>query len=154
MGWFARIVARHRRGLPYRFIFLYAIFQHVGWGLLLLWDKRASGVTAIASMSDRLGVTASAVAFLIVGVLAFVALFLERQRWRGIFLAPALLIPQQIVLMFSAAGAVHAMISSSFADGVVRPRAFLIADQYPAVIVMLFHTLAIVSTTWALTGEE
>jgi len=54
------------------------------------------------------------------------------------------LIPQQFVLMMSAFGAIAAIMHSTFADGVPRPRGFILADQSPAVLAAAFHTAAII----------
>jgi hypothetical protein len=54
-----------------------------------------------------------------------------------------LLLPQQVILMMSAAGAVEAMWLAQFADGVLRPRAFIAADQMYSVLAAIGHTMAI-----------
>ncbi len=45
--------------------------------------------------------------------------------------------------MISAVGALGAMITGMFADGVVRPHEFIIADQVPAVLLALMTVLAL-----------
>lgn len=53
------------------------------------------------------------------------------------------LIPQQLVLGISAAGAVLAMSESHYSDGVLRGATFIVADQLAVVLTWLFHTLSI-----------
>ena len=76
---------------------------------------------------------------MIISLLAIGALFLHFP-WNAVFL-----IPQQSLLLVSAAGAITAMVLSQFADGVVRPRAFIAADQMHIVLAALGHGAAIVS---------
>ena len=53
-------------------------------------------------------------------------------------------IPQQFIMFLCAGGAIHAMARGTFADGTVRSHAFLIADQFPALALAIFHTWAMV----------
>ncbi len=52
--------------------------------------------------------------------------------------------PQQILLMMSAAGAVESMWLGQFADGVLRPHTFIIADQIYSILAAIGHTVAII----------
>lgn len=54
------------------------------------------------------------------------------------------LLPQQFTLMMSAGGAIVCIWAGHFADGVIRPSAFLLVDQIPAVLIALMHSGAIV----------
>ncbi len=56
-----------------------------------------------------------------------------------------LLLPQQILLMMGVSGAIEAIWLSQFADGVLRPRAFIAADQINSVLAAIGHTVAIIS---------
>lgn len=58
--------------------------------------------------------------------------------------AALLFIPQQLILMASASGSIDAMWLGQFADGVLRPHAFIAADQIYAVIIATGHTIAVV----------
>ncbi len=120
----------------------YCVSLHVWWGAMLLVDARASGVTAINDMTRLTGsVRASAVVYLSVGVLAAVGLLRARPgSIRGLLE----LLPQQAVLLISAFGACEAVWKSTYADGVLRPRAFIAADQVPAVFIALAHTATLV----------
>lgn len=72
-----------------------------------------------------------------VAFLALMGLFAPKPA--GLFF----LLPQQLVLICAAFGAVQCMITGTFADGVVRSTPFLVADQSPAVIAAVLHTLAV-----------
>jgi hypothetical protein len=63
--------------------------------------------------------------------------------------AAGLMVPQQFLLFISAGGAIQAMVEGQFADGTIRSVYFLLADQSPAVLAAIGHTLAIVATARA-----
>jgi hypothetical protein len=56
-----------------------------------------------------------------------------------------MLLPQQTLLMISACGAILAIYFSRYADGVVRPRPFIAADQIHVILAALGHTTAVVA---------
>lgn len=130
----------------------FALVQHFIWGAMLLFNGDLLHTTAmdaayglfgtvfpVASFSD--GALRSGVMYLLVAALAFASL--NRRTRDDVRLL--LLIPQQFILVLSAAGALQAMWLSSFADGVVRSREFIIADQCPIVILAALHTWALVN---------
>lgn len=116
----------------------YAISLHIAWAVCLTCDASAGGVTAIHHLMfmNRWAVV---VLFASVGVGAGVGLLSRNRNW-----SLAALLPQQFVLMYSAWGAAAAIIASTFADGVPRPRAFIFADQLPAILAAVLHTFAII----------
>ena len=63
-----------------------------------------------------------------------------------------LMLPTQFVLLIAAFGSAQAIRTSQFADGVVRPSAFIFTDQSLMVIVAVGYTLAMIETfggrTW------
>lgn len=120
----------------------YCISLHVVWGLLLLYDPAAQHVTGLSGLIRLVRVPeAGAAVFLGVGVLAGVGLCRARAGgMRGLLEV----LPQQSVLVVSAVGACEAVWLAHYADGVPRPRAFIAADQVPAVLIAAAHTLALV----------
>lgn len=119
----------------------YAIALHWVWGVVLLSSTAPLNITAISTIV-QLGVVSSNIAglfYLLIASIAMIGLFGPR-RTSLIFL-----LPQTAVLWMAAYGALTAMITGTFADGVVRPVAFLVTDQAPAVLAALFHTLAVLN---------
>jgi hypothetical protein len=55
-----------------------------------------------------------------------------------------LLSPQQLLLFLGAGGAVEAIWTSQFADGVARSQAFILVDQCPTILMTVFHYWAMV----------
>lgn len=122
----------------YPLIIMYAIILHYVWAVTLLIDGNAAAVTATSGLYGRFD-----------RLVPYFLLFVATSAWLSITrprisLWPVLLIiPQQIALMLSAYAAIDAMVSSRFADGIQRPHAFIVADQCPAVLIMVFHTVAV-----------
>ncbi len=121
-------------------IFLYAIILHIVWGLVLLFDERASWTTGLYAVVNLCGGTKlAAIVLIVVGVLAIGSLYPKIKLKHGLFC----LCPQQFFIIVSAWGATKASIDSSFADGVVRPSAFIFADQFPSILLAVVHTGAL-----------
>lgn len=116
----------------------YAVLLHLIWGVGLLVDPSAAGVTAVHSVVTAFTLYGTIAAFFIVAVLAAVALLYDN------FLSVFMILPQQFVLMISAGGALDSMIHARFADGTLRPHWFLIVDQLPALLAVTMHTIALI----------
>lgn len=127
----------------YPIILTYCTAIHLTWAGALLWDDAATRITGMADLA-AIGVYPLAVLLIVVALLAVFPMWRPQRGLRTIGYA----IPQQIVLTFAAGTAVAAMINSTFPDGVARPRAFIVADQAPAVMAAIFHTIAIVANYW------
>ena len=124
-----------------QWIIWHVIALHCVWSALLISSDAAAWVTAINSLYVLLGKSYGAVsaAVTIAAVLAGASLLRGRRDIWGILL----IIPQQFLLIISAHGAITAMVLSQFADGVIRPRAFIMADQMAPVLIAIFHTCAV-----------
>lgn len=126
----------------------YAVILHLGWVVALLIDQRAMRATAVSGPAqlfpNRYGL---ALLLLVVAGSAVAGIFQPLRISKVI-----LLIPQQVMLGMSSAAALHAMIAGHFADGVPRPSMFLFADQLPAVIALVVHSLSIVYTASLMNG--
>ncbi len=117
----------------------YAICLHWIWGTLLLMSPTPLWVTGIATIPSLGFVDASTVGAFYLAI-AFMALMgLAAPKYVGTIF----LLPQQIVLVLSAYGAIHAMHTGAFADGVIRSTPFIIADQLPAVLLAVFHIISV-----------
>lgn len=125
---------------PISIMVVYAILLHVAWAVIILVDDAAVNATAVNALFRW--IHPAPLLALVIGVaaaLAIVGLF-TRVPWIVL-----LLMPQQILLMMSAAGAIEAIWIAQFADGVIRPRAFLAADQLYSVLAAIGHTVAIIA---------
>lgn len=117
---------------------LYAVSLHIAWAIFLFIDPAATNATAVHALARWIHPPAFlACSVAAVGSAAALALVLNTSWivW--------LLVPQQVFLMMSAAGAVEAIWLAQFADGVFRPRAFIAADQFYSILAAFWHTVAI-----------
>ena len=121
-------------------IIIYAVALHLIWAGTMFADESAIFSTAPSGLSDIFG-TRFGAASAVLGA----ALLAGWALWRGKVDTVSLLalLPQQMILILSAAAAAEAIWGSQFADGVVRPRAFILTDQIPAVLIAIAHTAAI-----------
>ena len=121
-----------------------AVGTHLFWGYLLLsHGEVVSWITAIHFTISQFGFSYQALGLTYCGVaiIALVALFINDDRP---LLRLGMMLPQQFFLCVSLIGAFQAVRDSQFADGVIRPRAFLAADQIPfGIMLTVGHTCAI-----------
>ena len=119
----------------------YAVALHLIWAICLFVSPAALHATAVAGPArlfpNRFGL---AILLIAVASVAVISLFLKRLTPEKILL----LVPQQLMLGLSAAAALSAMSHGHFADGVTRPHTFLVADQIPTVLALVFHSATIV----------
>ena len=133
----------------------YAIVLHFIWaGLVLVTNNAPKHATAVSSVAELFPAKAGlAIVFATVAGCALLSIYQKRITMLKI----ALLIPQQLILGVSAAGALRAMYLSHYADGVIRQRGFIIADQLPAVLALVVHSATIIYlayTMWELEQLE
>ena len=131
--------------MRYPLIVLYAALLHYVWAGALIIDPRAGEATSMSGLFDLFGRETLIVILIGVATLALVYVFLfsERRVEAALFA-----LPQQAILLMSAWTAITAMGSGHFADGVVRPIPFILADQAPAVIAAVLHAAAILIGLW------
>lgn len=117
----------------------YAVALHLAWAVILLIDHSAVNATAVHALHRWIALPWLPASVALAALCAVCAMAWN-SRWTLV-----LLLPQQILLMMSAAGAVEAIWLSQFADGVIRARAFIAADQLYSVLAAMGHTLAIIA---------
>ena len=120
-------------------VIFYACGLHLTWGFVALFSPAAPLITAMRSLvlyvPDH---TLLGMLLVLVGSTAIAGV--ARPKGIGGLLA---LLPQQCLLVISALDGLTCMWLSQFADGVVRPRGFIMADQIPTVLAALLHSAAI-----------
>lgn len=118
---------------------LYAIALHLTWAGILIVDDVATQATALNAVYRYIDPVPLLIAVLVTAAsLALFGLYLSSP------VALLLLLPQQLILMMSAAGAFEAMWNMQFADGVIRPVAFIAADQIYSILAAIGHTAALI----------
>ena len=120
-------------------IVYYAIAVHYCWAVAIYLVPSAYHIAALGELS-RLGLGARHASLMLLAVATcalFGALFDRNYLCRlGLF-------PQQFLLVISAGGALSCVLRGSYADGTLRPMAFIAADQSPAILIAVFHTFAL-----------
>ena len=121
-------------------VILYCIILHMIWATLI-WcgGHDATGGTAVSALVNIFGSDTAVITVLIVTAVGAGVALLFRDPVNVV-----LLVPQQSLLLMSAAGAIGAIVMGKFADGVVRPRAFIAADQIHIVLIAVAHGIALV----------
>ena len=125
-----------------RWFLWYAVATHIWWGIhILLFGEPVTWITAIHhTMALGFSTTGLGVSYLIISAMAVYGIISNTKH----IISLCLVLPQQAFLTYAAVGGIVAVIESSFADGVVRPRGFISADQIPiSVFVAIFHTCAL-----------
>ena len=125
------------------------------WAIALAWDASVFNVTAIhvllphIDQPDRRDLmnfgTPVLFRWFLVAVLTFSAtLAIYGFKWRRKLHTLLSFLPQQFIMLLSSGAAIHAMVVGHFADGVIRSNAFLFADQSPTIVLVIFHTWAMI----------
>ncbi len=120
---------------------LYATLLHITWGLMILGDDSALRGNALDSIF-KIFPYPDGVALLLFGA-AMMALVGTVAHTKGFWVA-LLLIPQQILMMITAAGAIESIWLGQFADGVIRSHMFIASGEVNNIIAALCHTTALV----------
>ncbi len=111
---------------------------HMWWAFLLMLDDSASMATGLAALQKIIPNNMYLSLALFTASCASLMGILIVRPW-----AIVLLLFQQVLLLFSAAGTVEAIWLSQFADGVIRSRTFIAADQGYAFIMAVCHSVAL-----------
>ena len=131
-----------RNGTIRYLIIWYAIILHLTQGSLMVMSPSAGFVTSTSHVRTWLHLSAEELGILYLGiaVMALVALVVFHRLSLGRILS---LLPQQVLITLAAAGATVAIVDSQFADGVIRSRYFIGADQSPIIIAAVLHSVAV-----------
>lgn len=124
---------------------LFAVCLHLTWAILIWVDPTAVNATALNAAYRPIARFVSSDFHVLSGILVTVALTATYGMFTRIPWVVVLLLPQQLVLMMSASGAIEAIWLGQFADGVARARAFLAADQCYSILAAIGHTTAIIA---------
>jgi hypothetical protein len=126
-----------------KWIIWFAVLLHLIQGSALIYDPSAGNTTSTHALVQYVSSNYFAGGIMVVvATMAAIELIWFQKSYKLNYLI--LLLPQQLILFLATGGAIKAMWLSQFADGVVRDRAFIIADQSSIVLAAVFHTAAII----------
>ena len=134
----ATVQTRYRGLAEGGLIIGYVAATHLFWAVALMLSSDAMMATPVAGLS-ALGHRAAIITVLALSALGS-ACALGRQAWWVMWF----LIPQQILLGLSFGTASQAVALQQYADGVLRPWAFIAADQAPTLLLAVVHFIAII----------
>ncbi len=117
-----------------------SIAMHLFWAAMIVVDRTVLNTNSVSALYRYVHEPNLLFALLVATSLLAILGICSRAP-----LVALLLIPQQLVLMASAGGAIEAAWLGQFADGVVRSHAFIAADQVYSIVIAIGHTAAIVS---------
>lgn len=125
----------------YPLVIFYAISLHLTQAISLAVDPSVGGITSLYTIQRLLH--SRELTIVTICFVALVALYglMQEKRWLAILLT----LPQQFFLFIASYGAIDAIIQGRFADGVLRSRWFLLADQSPTIFAAAGHTFAILA---------
>lgn len=112
---------------------------HLIWGICILQGPAAMATTP----THVLGWLIPDHTWLGIGLLAISVCSLYSTS-RADLLSLLLVLPQQATLMLSAAGSLSMVLAGHYADGVIRPQQFILADQITVVALAFGHSAAII----------
>lgn len=130
---------RSARIRPLPWIIWYAVLLHVLWASLLAASQNPYGATAL-HVYRLVPRPLMAGVLLVASALAAWAVTRDQPSWQTL----AALLPQQAILTVSAYAAIAAVVVAHYGNGVIEPRAFILADQAPVMLVFVLHTAAVV----------
>ena len=127
--------------MTYRSWFVwYATFLPTLWGAMLLLSADPLMATPVAALSD-LTRGRWILAAMLFGSAILAAAAMTVRIPLGVRIT--ILLPQQFIMIVSALGAAGAVLAGQYADGVQRPIGFIGADQFPAILAAVVHTISI-----------
>ena len=124
----------------FKWIFWYAILLHLVWGVILVISPIPIRTVGLSPYMDNIPYQIWGFAFIIISVMT-----LFEMTYKLVYGFIWILL-QQVLLIISSGTALMCIINSSYADGVIRSRLFIMSDQIPAIIVTIIHTCGIIET--------
>lgn len=139
-----------------KWITWWGLSAHVIWGVVTLYDPQAMYATPLSSLAEFFNRSQYALSFALISsaIASYIAMATHK---RPDLRTLMLLVPQQFFMLIAAGGAVAAIFSGAYADGVQRSVAFILADQIPWILAALLYTFAILEhfgRAWKASGLQ
>lgn len=113
----------------------FAVVLHLIRGISLIYDESAGNVTSLSILLSYIPYAPLAGLVLILTALVAIVQVTYLTHYS------ILLLPQQVVVLLGAGSAIQAIMVGHFSDGVIRSRAFIIADQSIYILLAIFYIL-------------
>lgn len=126
----------------HKVIISFASAIHFIWAALLLISPSPILAVPVSPLFALFHLTPLAASIVLAGVAWLGLLGAERKADTVSLL---MLLPQQTLLLLSGMAAILAVGAAHYADGVIRPRTFILADQFPTILLGPLYTCGIFS---------
>ena len=122
------------------YILWLAVLTHLVWGVTLILSEAATMATATSMMHKLVKnhVVEGAIVFS-AGCLALASMYRRKLDMTGF----QMLLPQQFLLFVSAYASAQAVWRQQYGDGVTRPFAFILTDQWAWILVAILHAVRV-----------
>ena len=128
----------------YALFFTYVALLHLLWGVLLFASPTSTHATVTAFFVDvfhwRLLVA------LLLGTASVLSIWVVYRAPVYTWRTGLMLTPQAVFILLAATGAVQAILTGEYADGVQRSHWFIAADQAPPVVAAVCHQWGLAKT--------
>lgn len=112
---------------------------HLAWGIIILTYGHIPPTNTLFPLSKLFVFPFGAISLILSSCLAIYSL-----KKSSIY-SSFLVLPQQFFLLLSTVGVITAIVTSSFADGVVRDWQFIASDQIVWLVLIVFYTYNIIT---------
>ena len=110
----------------------------IGWGLSIVIDGQALGASSMHTIG-RFPPYALAIGLILAGCGGAWDICRKRTDAVSVFL----MAPQVAVLLAAGWDCASVIANGAYADATVRPRGFIFRDQFPMIVAVAFHMLAV-----------
>lgn len=127
-----------RRVLNFPVILIAVCYQYIQ-AIGLWWDVAAGNATPTHALALLFHSKVLPLLLFSVATMAWTGFFAKHKITTLLFL-----MPQQLLLYMCAGASFEAIVASQFADGVIRPQAFLMVDQCLPILLALFYSWVVI----------
>ena len=127
--------------MRHKLIVWYAIIYHLIVGISVLISRQSLNTATLTTFNSWFPKNVVGVLLVTVALLATLGITI---RNRKTIISAILLIPQQLLILLSGFLALSLALAQHYGDGVPRPFFFIFTDQFPAMLLAVFYTYAIV----------
>ena len=122
------------------YILWLAVLTHLVWGVALVLSEPAAMATATSELHKAIDQhVVEGVLVFVAGVAALASMFRRSIDVLGFYL----LLPQQFLLFISGYSSARAVWLQQYGDGVTRPFAFILVDQWAWILVAILHAVRV-----------
>jgi hypothetical protein len=125
-------------------IFYIVAAIHIIWGMILLANNTSpEPVPAPLNSLNAVIKSVDTLAWMLITI-SIGTMVIIHCRFKCILMKPFLLLPQQLLVTWSAFGAIICMATGTFPDGTTHSYEYVIIAQFPIVSIAIFHMISLI----------